>query len=102
MYKKLKCYVKHMIFVREKYVLYRGINFKLALALLLSGVTTITMETIILLPMSITTIIQTTFNTTVVVCWCSNIKWDYIFYGIYAELLLDIKGSLFLLKRSFK
>ncbi len=33
---------------------------------------------------------------------CSNIKSDYIFYGIYTVVVLDIKGSLFLLKRNFK
>ncbi len=66
------------------------------------AVITIIMETIILWQMSITTTIQTIFKTTALVFWCSNIKRDYIFYEIYTVLLLDIKGSLFLLKRNFK
>ena len=47
-----------------------------------------------------TTVIMTT--TTAVVGLCSNIKSDYMFYGIYTVFLLDIKGSLFLLKKIFK
>lgn len=62
---------------------------------------TIIMETIILSPIAITTILITTITTPVLVPR-SNIKSDYIFYGIYTVQILDIKGSLFLLKSNFK
>ncbi len=58
-------------------------------------------KTIILSPIAITTILITTITTLVSVPR-SNIKSDYIFYGIYTVRILDIKGSLFLLKSNFK